>query len=73
MGQGIAGETVSFTLDGSFAGQAVTGQQRRRHALRSCDRRRGRHRQRRPVVASFAGDINYMPSNATGDLIVSAA
>ena len=71
MGQGIAGETVSFTLDGSFAGQAVTGSNGVA-TLSGVATDDAVGTDSGGVVASFAGDINYMPSNATGDLIVSA-
>jgi ubiquinone biosynthesis protein UbiJ len=71
-GQAIAGETVHFTLDGAFAGQAVTsGDGVATLSGVATDAAVGTDSG--GVVASFAGDINYRPSNATGDLVVSQA
>ena len=70
-GQGIAGKTVNFTLDGAFAGQAVTSSDGVA-TLSGVATDDTAGTDSGGVVASFAGDINYMPSNATGDLVVSA-
>jgi hypothetical protein len=70
-GQGIAGETVNFTLDGAFAGQAVTSSDGLA-TLSGVATDDAVGNDSGGVVASFAGDIKFMPSNATGDLVVSA-
>jgi hypothetical protein len=68
-GQGISGETVNFTLDGAFAGQAVTDSDgvATLSGVATAD---ALGTDSGGVVARFAGDINYISSNATGDLDV---
>ena len=67
---GLSGKTIVFTLDGAFAGTAVTnssgvatvtGVPTTDLVGTGTD----------SIVASFAGDIGYKPSNGTGDLVVS--
>jgi hypothetical protein len=68
--QGIAGKTISFTLDGAFAGQAVTdsGGVATLPGVVTSD---ASGTVAGGVVASFAGDINFKSTHATGDLVVS--
>jgi hypothetical protein len=70
-GQGISGETVNFTLDGAFAGQAVTDSNGVA-TLSGVATGDAVGTDSGGVVASFAGDINDMPTSTTGDLVVSA-
>lgn len=69
-GQGIPGETVSFTLDGTAAGTAVTNSSgvATVSGVATTDAV-GTHTG--VVRASFAGDANYLASTGTGDLVVS--
>jgi hypothetical protein len=71
-GQPIAGETVSFTLDGTAVGTAMTDTTgiATLTGVATSDPV-GTHTG--AVVASFAGDTNYVSSSGTGDLVVSQA
>ena len=67
--QGIAGKTVSFTLDGVAAGTAVTNSSgvATLSGVATTDSA-GTHVG--AVVANFAGDANDLSSQGTGDLMV---
>jgi hypothetical protein len=71
-GMPIAGETVTFTLDGASAGSATTGTDgvATVNNVATSDPV-GTHTG--VVGASFAGDTNYSSSTGTGDLTVSQA
>ena len=71
-GQGISGETVDFTLDGAFAGMAVTNSDGVA-TLSGVATSDSAGTDSGGVVASFAGDVTYAPSSASGDLVVSQA
>jgi len=69
-GQGVSSELVDFTLDGAFAGQAMTNGDGVA-TLSGVVTSDAAGTDSGGIVASFAGDINYTPSHATGDLVVS--
>ena len=71
-GQGISGETVDFTLDGAFAGQAVTDSDGVA-TLSGVATSQTAGTDSAGVVASFAGDSTFAPSNGSGDLVVGQA
>ena len=71
-GQGISGETVDFTLDGAFAGQAVTDSDGVATLSGVATSQTG-GTDSGGVVASFAGDTTFTPSNGSGDLVVGQA
>lgn len=71
-GQGVAGETVAFTLDGAFAGLAVTDSDGVA-TLSGVPTSDAIGIDSGGVVASFAGDVSYTASEATGDLTVDSA
>ena len=71
-GQGIAGATVSFTLDGAFAGVAVTDSNGVA-TLAGVPTSDAVGTDSAGVVASFAGNISFVPGTGTGDLNVQAA
>jgi hypothetical protein len=68
--QGIADKTISFTLDGAFAGQAVTDSSGIA-TLSGVVTTDASGTDTGGVVASFAGDIQFKSTDATGDLTVS--
>jgi len=68
--QGIADKTIRFTLDGAFAGQAVTDSSGVA-TLMGVVTSDTAGTDTGGVVASFAGDIHYKSTHATGDLAVS--
>ncbi|MGC8638403.1 MAG: beta strand repeat-containing protein [Isosphaeraceae bacterium] len=71
-GQGIAGETVSFSLNGLSEGMAVTGSNGvATLSIAATSDAAGTYQG--VVTAGFAGDISYMTSSATGNLVVSPA
>jgi hypothetical protein len=71
-GKGIAGETVSFTLDGTVVGMATTNSSGvATLANVPTSDPVGTHTG--AVVATFAGDTNYLSSMGTGDLVVGQA
>ena len=71
-GQGIPGETVSFTLGGTTVGTAVTNSSGVA-ALSGVATTDAVGTHTGAVGASFAGDTNYVASTGTGDLVVSQA
>ena len=67
---GVAGETVSFTLDGTSVGTAVTNSSGVA-TLTGVATTDGLGTDTGGVVASFAGDTDYVAAaNATGNLVV---
>ena len=71
-GQGISGAVVNFTLDGAFAGEAVTGSDGVA-TLSGVANSDAVGTDSGGVVASFAGDKADLASSGTGDLVVSQA
>ncbi len=71
-GQGLSGATVSFTLDGAFAGIAVTNSSGVA-TLSGVTASNAVGTDTGGVVASFNGNINYEPSYGSGDLTVTQA
>jgi hypothetical protein len=70
-GQGVAGETVTFTLDGVSVGSATTGTGGIA-SLTGVTTSDGIGTDTGGVVASFAGDTNFTAApNGSGDLVVS--
>ena len=69
---GIAGETVSFTLDGKSVGTAVTNSSGVA-TLTGVATTDNAGTDTGGVVASFAGDSNFNAANGTGNLVVSQA
>ncbi len=70
-GTGISGDLILFTLDGAFAGTAVTDSNGVA-TLSGVATSDAAGADTGGVVASFAGDINDGSSHASGDLTVSA-
>jgi hypothetical protein len=68
--QGIPGKTITFTLDGAFAGQAVTNVSGIA-TLSDVITTDASGTDTGGVAASFAGDIHFKSTSATGDLVVS--
>jgi len=68
---GISGETVSFTLDGTSAGTAVTGSNGVA-TLTGVATSDSVGTITNDVVANFAGDTDYLQSQGTGDLTVTS-
>ena len=71
-GKGIAGETISFTLDGTALTTAVTNSDGVA-TLSSVATTDGLGVDANGVTATFSGDDNYTGSTATGNLFVSNA
>jgi hypothetical protein len=71
-GQTLAGKTVLFTIDGAFAGTAVSNAQGVA-TLTGVPTTAAVGTDTDGVYASFAGDLNNKPSHAFGDLTVSQA
>jgi hypothetical protein len=71
-GTPISGETVSFTLDGAFAGIAVTNSSGVA-TVSDVPTSDGVGTDSGGVVVHFLGDINYKNSGGSGDLTVSKA
>ena len=69
---GVAGETVAFTLDGTAVGTAVTDANGLA-TLTGVATTDGLGTHTGVVVATFAGDVNYVATTATGDLTVGQA
>jgi hypothetical protein len=68
---GVSGETVSFTLDGTSVGTAVTDNSgvATLSGIATSDSQ-GSYSD--DVIANFAGDTNYLLSQGTGDLTVTS-
>jgi hypothetical protein len=71
-GKGVSGAVVSFTLDGAFAGTAVTGSDGVA-TLTGVPTSDAVGTATGAVVATFAGDRAHQSSSNSGDLVVSAA
>jgi Bacterial Ig-like domain (group 3) len=71
-GQGIPNETVYFTLDGAFAGTAITDSNGDA-TLADVPTSDAAGTDTGGVVAYFAGDVNYISGSGTGDLTVGAS
>lgn len=72
-GPGLAGQVVSFTLDGAFAGIAVTDSSGVATLTTPFATSDSVGTASGAVFASFPGDLNDRASIATGDLVVSQA